>query len=254
MARTIVVTGAGSGMGRATAERIKASGDRAIGVDLRDADIVADLSTAEGRATMIETVGRMAPDGIDGIVAAAGVAAIDQPALTVAVNFFGVVATLEGLHPLMRRSARPRAVAVVSSAALHDADPDVVEVCLSGDETRALEIAVQSGGNPYVASKLALALWLRRAATSPQWAGAGILLNGVAPGTVITPMTAPFLATPEGRDMLAQATPIAVREYAQPDELAEVLQFLVSMESHYIVGQILFVDGGTDALTRPQMF
>ena len=50
MMRNIVITGSASGIGLATRKLLESQGDRVIGVDLRDADIVADLSTPEGRA------------------------------------------------------------------------------------------------------------------------------------------------------------------------------------------------------------
>jgi NAD(P)-dependent dehydrogenase (short-subunit alcohol dehydrogenase family) len=51
--------------------------------------------------------------------------------------------------------------------------------------------------------------------------------------------------------MMAKATPIAVREYGRPEELAEVLCFLGSLQGRYLLGRIVFVDGASDALTRP---
>ena len=81
--------------------------------------------------------------------------------------------------------------------------------------------------------------------------GAGIMLNGVGPGGVVTPMTVPILASPEGRAAMRQATPIAVPEHGQPEDIAEVLDFLVNLERSYLLGQIIFVDGGTDAYLRP---
>ncbi|HEY6868566.1 MAG TPA: SDR family oxidoreductase, partial [Novosphingobium sp.] len=83
--------------------------------------------------------------------------------------------------------------------------------------------------------------------------GAGILLNGVGPGSVLTPMTEPFFATEEGRAMLAMATPIALagRAYGKPEELAEIIAFLATLRGRYLVGQIVYVDGGTEAIKRP---
>jgi NAD(P)-dependent dehydrogenase (short-subunit alcohol dehydrogenase family) len=104
--------------------------------------------------------------------------------------------------------------------------------------------------NAYASSKRGVAFWMRREATGARWAGAGIPLNGVAPGTVKTPMTLPLLGTEEGRAILAASTPIAVPDYADPRDLAETLAFLLTMETRYIVGQLLFADGGTDALMR----
>lgn len=63
-------------------------------------------------------------------------------------------------------------------------------------------------------------------------------------------MTEPLLATGEGRAVLARATPTAVAEYARPEEAAELLYFLGSMENHYLLGQIIYFDGGTEALRR----
>ena len=54
--KTYVVSGAASGIGAATTEVLRAQGDRAITVDLRDADVLADLSTAAGRADAVATV------------------------------------------------------------------------------------------------------------------------------------------------------------------------------------------------------
>lgn len=56
MTRTYVVTGSASGIGRATAEKLRASGHTVIGVDIRDTDLIADLSTAEGRTTLVHEV------------------------------------------------------------------------------------------------------------------------------------------------------------------------------------------------------
>lgn len=54
--RTVVVTGSASGIGKALGELLRSRGDRVIGVDLHDADVVADLSTDDGRASVVEQV------------------------------------------------------------------------------------------------------------------------------------------------------------------------------------------------------
>ncbi len=252
MRRTILVTGSASGICAVTAARLRRAGHKVIGADLRNADIEIDLATAAGRAALVAQAEKLAPDGLDGVIAGAGVATIDNPQLVVAVNYFGAVATLEGLRPLLARSKRPRAVAIASSAALLAVNDDLVANCLAGDEEAAIAGSPAAGPDVYACSKNALALWLRRAAVQPEWAGAGIMLNGVGPGTVITPMTIPILASPEGRAILQQSTPIAVPEYGQPEDIAEALDFLVNLERSYLLGQILFVDGGTDVFLRPK--
>lgn len=254
MIRHVLVTGSASGIGLATRRRLEAAGHRVIGVDLRDAEIQADLCTSEGRAAMVALAGEMAPAGLDGVVAGAGISRPDRPADTLALNFFGAVATLEGLRPLLARGRRPRAVAVCSTAALLPSDPATVEACLALDEETARASISARPELCYPTSKRALSLWLRRAAVRPDWAGAGILLNGVAPGVVETPMTAPLLADPEMVKLIAMANPMAVSGYAKPEEMAELIAFLLDLEGHYLLGQVIFNDGGTDALMRPDAF
>jgi len=251
MSKTIVITGAASGIGAATVTRLKAAGHRVIGVDLKGADIDADLGTAQGRADMIAAVEAMAPDGIDGVLAGAGISKGDMPRETIAINYFGAVATLEGLRPLLAKSAHPRAVAICSTAAFLPFDADIVDQCLAGDEAGAVAAIAERPQTSYSTSKNALSRWVRRAAVSPDWGGAGILLNGIGPGVVTTPMTAPLFDQPEMVALIAQSNPMAVEGYAGAEEIAELIGFLLQMENHYLVGQIIFIDGGSDAILRP---
>lgn len=249
--RTIIVTGSASGIGRAAMERLAASGARVIGVDLKDADIIADLTTAGGRAAMLDAAGRLAREGLDGVVAAAGIGAPDRPAEIIAVNYFGAVATLEGLRPLLARRRSARAVAIGSTAALLPTDTTTVKACLAGAEPEAIAAIRARAETAYMSSKLALSLWLRRAAISSAWAGSGVLLNGVAPGVVETAMTAPLFNDPAMIPLMAQSNPMAVENYAKPEEIAELIAYLLTFEGHYLVGQMIFIDGGTDAILRP---
>lgn len=250
MTRPIVVTGAASGIGAATAALLRERGEIVLGVDLAGSDIDADLSHAAGRQAMLAAVNARAPEGITGIAAVAGSARLDDPALIVSVNHFGAVATLELLRPLLASAPRPRAMLVASSAVLLPYDQPIVDACLASDEAQARIVAEAEPTNAYASSKRALALWMRREATAERWAGAGIPLNGVAPGTVKTPMTSPLLATEEGRAILSASTPIAVPDFGEPRDLAEIIAFFLTMETGYIIGQLLFADGGTDALMR----
>ena len=256
MTHTYVITGSESGMGQATADRLKVSGHRVIGVDLVGADINVDLSTALGRNDMVNQVRDLAPEGIDGVLTSAGVADFGRPGLVISVNYFGTVATLEGLHPLLRgRGAR--CVAVASTAVLISS-PEIHELemlCLAGDEAGAVDLAARYGMlQAYPASKRALTHWARQASTRPEWAGAGKLLNVVAPGTVKTPMIAKALADPEQADAIRSGSPIAVDDFAEADALAEVMEFLLTFAGNYIVGQVFFADGGTEAISRPTAF
>jgi NAD(P)-dependent dehydrogenase (short-subunit alcohol dehydrogenase family) len=95
MSRTILVTGSASGICAATAARLRQAGHKVIGADLRNAEIEIDLATTAGRAALVEQAAKLAPEGLDGVIAGAGVATIENPQLIVAVNYFGALATLE---------------------------------------------------------------------------------------------------------------------------------------------------------------
>jgi NAD(P)-dependent dehydrogenase (short-subunit alcohol dehydrogenase family) len=245
--RTYVVTGSASGIGRATCERLARDGHRVIDVDLHDASITVDLATAEGRASLIDGVTAASGGAIDAIIANAGVMA--APERCVRVNYFGAVATLEGLRPLLRGSAAPRAVATASSSVMNPTDPALIDACLTGDEQAAVAAASGTGLLGYPSSKRALARWVRRHAPSDAWAGAGIGLNAVAPGVVRTPMTAPLLADDQMRPIVEEAVPMPYGGHAEPAHIAEVIAFLASAATERVCGQVLFVDGGADALT-----
>lgn len=261
MSRTYVITGAASGIGRAAAELLTSQGHRVIGVDLRGSDIDLDLSDAEQRATVAERVQDVLSRDhatLDAVLAVAGVAL--PTALTVRVNYFGAVATLESLQPLLTTSPAPRAVVVASFSTLQENDPELVDSMLDGDEVvaaaRADQLAAAGRGHLiYASTKRAVAEWMRRQSVSDTWAGAGIPLNGVGPGVVLTPMTAPLLQTEGGRAQLVSGVPMPLHGPAEPVVIARALAWLSSEENSHATGQLLFVDGGADVVVRgPRVF
>jgi NAD(P)-dependent dehydrogenase (short-subunit alcohol dehydrogenase family) len=249
MTRTILVTGSASGIGKATAELVRSRGDQVIGLDIHDADIVADLSTADGRRGGIAEAEKLSCGKLDAIIACAGVANGERKAI-VAVNYFGPVAIIDGLQSALLASDTPRVAVISSSASILPSHDPLVDACLSGDEAAALALADESEMAAYSSTKLAISRWVRRTSILPQWAGRGILMNAIAPGTVRTPMTAPILASADGRAMLSQATPIVVEDFAKPEDIAPLLAFLASPDCLYMVGQTIFIDGGTEVLLR----
>jgi NAD(P)-dependent dehydrogenase (short-subunit alcohol dehydrogenase family) len=254
MTRTYLVTGAASGIGKATATLLRARGHRVIGADLTGSDIDADLSTAQGRDTLIRSAAELSGGVLDGVIAVAG---LSHPIpVTAAVNYYGTVATLEGLRPLLTRSPAPRAVAVASMASLQAYDEQLVQLLLEGTEqdalTRAAQLATtpETGHQIYSSSKRALARWLRKTATTDAWAGAGIPLNAIAPGVVLTPMTAELVATPEGRARLNEQVPMPLNGPLDAEVAARLLIWLADEENSHLCGQVIFVDGGYDAVVR----
>lgn len=255
MTRTYVVTGSASGIGSTTAQLLRERGDRVIGIDLRGAEIEADLSAPEGRSAAAARAIELSGGVIDGVIACAGIAA--PIAKTVSVNYFGVTELLVALHPALAASAAPRAAVVSSMASLQPNSPEIVEAALAGDEKAALTAAEalvaqgpEIGYLVYPSSKRALSRWVRRASISPAWAGAGIPLNAVAPGTVLTPMTAGLLASPEGTAMVDAAVPMPLNHHQPPESVAQLLIWLTSAENTHMAGQVIYDDGGADATLR----
>lgn len=254
MTRTYVVTGAASGIGKSTSELLTERGHRVIGVDIRNADVNVDLSTPEGRAELVAKVTELSGGKIDAIIANAGLAT--ATATTVAVNFFGAVATLDGLRPLLSGSSAPRAVATASMASLFPPDEALLTALLAGDEAAALargaelEASPELSGQIYGTTKQALAKWIRRNAPTPAWAGAGIPLNAVAPGVVVTPMTAQFTDSEEARKAILEQVPMPLNGIFEPRDVAYLLSWLTSEENAHLCGQVVFIDGGSDAVIR----
>ena len=255
MTRTAVITGSASGIGRAAAELLVERGYRVIGVDIAGADINVDLTTPEGRQTLVAEVTERSGGTVDVVIANAG---LSSPTVaTAAVNFFGAVATLTGLQPLLAASPAPRAVATTSMAALFPPDETLLQAFLAQDEPAALARASElAAGTPeqanliYGTSKQALARWLRRIAPTPEWAGAGIALNAVAPGVVATPMTFDLTGTEEAKAALLQRVPMPLNGIFEPLDVAALMAWLVSEENAHLCGQIIYIDGGSDAVIR----
>ncbi|WP_125613139.1 SDR family oxidoreductase [Specibacter cremeus] len=253
--RSYVVTGAGSGIGAATAALLRERGETVIGVDLRGAEVEADLGTRAGRKAAAEKAIELAGDSIDAVIACAGISA--PIPLTVSVNYFGVTEFLEHLAPVLAKSPAPRAAVVSSMASLQPNSPDLVEALLAGDEEAAVAIGAAlaaEGPGPgylnYPSSKRALSRWVRRECITERWAGAGIPLNAVAPGTVISPMTEKLLATEEGRTMVDANVPMPLNYHSEAVVISRLLAWLTSVENTHTTGQTIYTDGGADATLR----
>ncbi|AEF37617.1 short-chain type dehydrogenase/reductase [Mycolicibacter sinensis] len=250
------VTGSASGMGQQAAEKLRAAGHRVIGVDLRDADVIADLSTADGRAAGGEAVLAACEGRLDGAVLAAGVGPAPRATpLILQVNYFGVVELLEAWRPALAAAGAAKVVVVASnSTTTVPAVPrSAVRALLAGKAAKATRrLRLLGPGAPslaYAASKIAVSRWVRRRAVEPSWAGAGIRLNALAPGAIMTPLLERQLATP-GQQKAVRSFPIPVGGFGDPGRLADWMLFMLSDAADFLCGSVIFVDGGSDAYFR----
>jgi NAD(P)-dependent dehydrogenase (short-subunit alcohol dehydrogenase family) len=250
----VAVTGSASGIGAAVRARLERGGARVVGVDLRGAEVIADLGTSEGRTAAIAGVLAAAGGRLDGLVACAGVGPHVEPWSTiVSVNYFGAQALCDGLRPAL---SKPSAAVIVSSnsSTVPGSEGPVVDACLANDEAEARRIANgQNGHHAYAGSKLALTRWMRRNATSGEWAGAGIRLNAVAPGPVTTPLLQGGLDHPIYGPAIG-GFPVPQGGFGTTEQIAAAIVFLLGPEATFCCGSVLFVDGGTDALLRPEQY
>ena len=204
------------------------------------------------------------PDGIDGLCCNAGVSgACGNLKLMISLNYFGATNLAHGLFDLLKKKGGSCVVTSSNTISQGAARMDLVDM-LNYSQTKPVneerilniiekfdESSLAVGNSIYVTTKYALARWARRVSAS--WAANGVRINTVAPGNVSTPMTATMS---ENAKAALAALPIPINygtdTLMDPEDIANVIAFLVSPLAHGINGNVLFVDGGTDALLNSE--
>lgn len=252
--KRIIITGAGSGIGRASALLAAEEGAAVVAVDQSDSvqETVQTIEQSGGRGIAVQAdvsdeksvaafVARCVSEygGVDGIYANAGVSGggktlteltVDDWQRTLAVNTIGVFLAIKAVVPEMTKQGGGAIVCTASVAGLR----------------------ANAGGVDYSASKAGV---ISIAQTSAyQLYGTGIRVNAICPGLIETGMTKPTfdLADERGRrERIGQINPTA--RAGQPKEIAQMACFLLSDRASYVNGQAIPVDGGLSA-SHPWVF
>jgi NAD(P)-dependent dehydrogenase (short-subunit alcohol dehydrogenase family) len=244
--KSVIVTGAGSGIGRATALAFSAESARLIVSDVNDsagqstvasirerggeAEFVrADVSRAADCAAMVERAlarfGRLDVAfnnaGINLQVAPLADVDEDEWQRIVGINLTGVFLSMKYEIPAMKRSGGGRIINTASVGGLIGT----------------------AGITPYCATKHAVVGLTKSAALD--YIKDGIRINAICPGGTLTPMLSEWLKDPEVARAKIAETPIG--RMAEPEEIARAVLFLASDESSFMVGHALVADGGLTA-------
>ena len=242
--RSVLVTGAASGIGRAAAIAFAAEGGRVLLVD-RDGD------GAEAAAEAIRQDGGEADafqaDIADPLQCEAMVArAVERyGALHVAFNNAGVPSAIGADFEAFALEEWRRVMAVNLDGVFLSMRAEVPALKAAGggaivNTASVASLVAAPGMAAYVASKHGLAGLTKAAALD--LIRHGIRVNAVCPGLTDTAMLAGATATPEVRRALEAQAPIG--RIAQPEEVARAALFLASDEASYMVGALVSVDGG----------
>jgi glucose 1-dehydrogenase len=244
--RTIVVTGAGQGIGEACARQLAAAAARVVLNDISETgaavarairDAGGDCAFVQGDAGDAAQVAQLLDEAeriyglVDGCICAAGLApqtdflnvSEDEFVRTFQVNLMGPMLLGQGLARRLVARGKAGSIVNITSTSARLAGPKQASYCSSKAGLEGLTRAMAVALAPY-----------------------NIRVNALAPGPTVTGMLTPALNTPEVMAPILARTPLG--RFAQPSEQANVALFLLSDLASFMTGETVFADGGRAGL------
>jgi NAD(P)-dependent dehydrogenase (short-subunit alcohol dehydrogenase family) len=239
----VLVTGATSGLGRASVARLLEEGARVIVVG-RNAAALEELAAAHPNGVHSTHVCDLAQTG-------AGTALMAALRETGPITGWVLAAGIQELRPLMMESwatlERTWAANVASTLALIGAALKSRKVARGGSLVLFSSAAASAGGAglvSYAASKGAIEAAVRSLAL--ELAPQAVRVNAIAPGVIPTPMSEKYLSklTADQIERLKSEHPLG---FGTPEDVAAAVAFLLSSDARWITGAVLQIDGGLSA-------
>ncbi len=249
--KSVLVTGAASGMGRATADVLLSLGANVHGADIQPIEIEGltaahhvDLDDVSSIDALVDSVG----GPIDALFNCAGIPGTFEAVKVIMVNYFGTRYLTERIVATMSEGAAVCCIGSTSALAWTTHLVPIAELLRIDDPAAARAwVSANAGehGYPYDFSKEALVVYVGQRASS--LAGSKIRLNIINPGATKTPLTPAFgqvMRAKEGGAEMLSKYPRLMGRLADPSEQAWPMVFLNSPRASFVTGARLDVDGG----------
>lgn len=249
--KSVLITGSSSGIGLSTAKAFILSGYAVYGVDRNPPSlpslthIYADLHDTPA----IDLIPRQLPSRICGLVNSAGLSGMSTPTEILAVNFVAAKRLLQAIVPLLDKGS---SIVNVASISTYTSLPNAaIEQLVESIDTREdvedwLQKYPINGPEAYRVSKNAIILWSSQ--LTLRLTKKKIRINCVSPGAVETPLLEKFRASMGNR--VIDRSRLLLGRHANPDDVANVIRFLLSNESVWVNGNNILVDGGLTVLLQ----